>query len=104
MSANRSQFLFLARGSSASNLAGDVREWVYSKAKARSVDRAFLSASTGLALCFVQFFQAVSTTFGNTFGVGAFVGLFSTAFNQAFLFQAITATFSNATAGLRGAC
>ncbi len=44
----------------------------------------------------MQFLQTISTAFGNAIGVGAFVGLFSTAFYQTFLFKAITATFSNA--------
>lgn len=72
-----------------------MRDKVYKKSKARSADRAFLWATTGLALCLMQFLQTVCTTFGNTFGVGAFVGLFSTAFDQAFLFEAITATFGD---------
>jgi hypothetical protein len=41
----------------------------------------------------MQFLQTVSTTFSNTLGVGAFVGLFSTTFNQTFLFQAVAAVF-----------
>ena len=46
----------------------------------------------------MQFLQTVSTAFSNAFGVGAFVGLFSTAFDQTFLFQTITATFGNSVA------
>jgi len=46
----------------------------------------------------MQFLQTVSTAFGNTLGVGTFIGLFSTTFNQAFLFKAITATFGNSIA------
>ena len=72
-----------------------MRDKVYKKSKARSADRAFLWATTGLALCLMQFLQTVCTTFGNTFGVGAFVGLFSTAFDQAFLFEPITTTFGD---------
>ncbi|CAI2794880.1 Putative membrane protein [Pseudomonas [fluorescens] SBW25] len=84
----------------ASNLAGRAgvsgsTSRAYKKSKARSTDRAFFWATTGLALCLMQFLQTVCTAFGNTFGVGAFVGLFSAAFNQTFLFQAITAAFGN---------
>jgi len=72
-----------------------LRDRLYKKSKARSADRAFFWATTGLALSLMQFLQAISTTLGNTFSVGTLVGLFRATFNQTFLFQAITATFGN---------
>lgn len=48
----------------------------------------------------MQFLQTVSTAFGNTFGVSAFVGLFCTTFYQTFLLQAIEAIFSHSTFGI----
>jgi hypothetical protein len=52
-------------------------------------------ATTGLALCFVQFLQTVCTAFCNTVGIRAFVGLFSAAFSQTFLLQTISTAFGN---------
>src|SRR5476651_2223573 len=71
---------------------------VYTKSKPDRVIGLFSRASTGLALCLMQFLQTVSTAFSYGTCVGAFVGLLSTAFNQTFLFQAITATFGNSVA------
>ena len=48
----------------------------------------------------MQFLQTVGTAFSNAFGVGAFVGLFSTAFYQAFFLQTVVAIFSHGTFGI----
>lgn len=42
----------------------------------------------------MQFLKTVGTAFSNAFGVGTFVGLFSTAFDQTFLLQTVVAIFS----------
>lgn len=72
-----------------------LRDRFCKKSKARSTDRAFFWAITGLALCLTQFLQTVCTAFGKTLGIFTALGLFSATFNQAFLFKAIAATFSN---------